>query len=259
VRRIEGRAANAAIDSYWKEAQEATDRRSVFDRLAAIRDPSAALAAARLAERCHLYADNTFASTLKRIDQGAQSPTTKAAQKAVAQRERAKCVGFTSERFAKTRDLEKYVYEVGDPRGLRYDLPINGAPIPKRIAMAQAAARTDDPAALDEVGMFFASRSDVRKGAMFDLGNGVGVSSGMIRDAFFLAACSYGDDCGAASEMVTARCVVGGYCEATTLEESLMRYGYTPAEADKLNAAVTVVLDGVKTGAWPADFWSTPH
>jgi hypothetical protein len=249
----------AVTDAYRREADESTNRRATFERLAAIADPSAALAAVHLAEMCALYADETFAATLRRIDATKAPPSTKATQRATAERERTKCVGFTNDMLAKHSALNKFVYDKGDPRGLRYDMPIKASPVPDRIAMAQAAIAMNDPVALEEVGKFFVGRSDVTRNALYDLGNGIAVSTGTIRDAFFLIACGYGIDCSAQSPYIAARCVTAGQCDAVSFEDYLFRYQYTPAEADRVNAARQAIQEGMRTGHWPPGFWDTPH
>lgn len=256
---VSGPPLAVSANPYLQEALTTANRKSTFDRLATSSDPVAAHTAAMLADACSLYADNTYAATLRRIDSSRESVAVKDTQRAVATRERSRCIGFDTEAYRRAAELRRFVLNSGDPRGVLSSLPVKAEPIPEQIAKAQEAARLTDPLALMDVGMFFTGRSDVQRGALFDIGNGISVPTTMIRDAFFLAACNYGGDCGAQGGMVSARCVSVGWCDASSFEESLMRYTYTPADADKLNAARQVVMRGIQTGQWPANFWNTPR
>ena len=242
-----------ADNPYLKELQSA-DRKAAFERLAALGNPIAAKTAFELSMACALYGDTTYASTLQRIEAGLQPPEVKAQQKAIAARERAKCAGFDSAAFSKGNELVRFAYEKGDPRGFALIMPAKG-PIPEYIAAAQEASRLNDPLALREIGGFFMRRPDVPRSVTYDLGDGLGVRSEIIRDAFYLAACAHGEDCGPNNGQLSARCVNAGFCQASSLEESFLRYTYSPADADRLLYAKHVVLTAIQTGRWPPHFW----
>jgi hypothetical protein len=241
------RSEPGSDNPYLKEMQS-SERKASFDRLAALGNSIAAKTAAELAVACALYGDKTYESTLERIEAGRHPAAIKAQQRAVAARERAKCVGFDLAAFSKADDLSRFAHEKRDPRSLVLELPHKG-PIPDRIAAAQDASRLNDPVAIREIGMFFMSRPDVPRSITYDLGDGLGVRSEIVRDAFFLA------DCGPNNVQLSARCVNAGFCQATSLEESFLRYTYSPADADRLLHAQQVVLTGLQTGRWPANFW----
>jgi hypothetical protein len=105
--------------------------------------------------------------------------------------------------------------------------------------------------------MFFIGRPDVRQGDHFELGDGSAVSAPILRDAFFLAACEFGEDCGPDNVYVSARCVNMGYCELPNVE-AMLRYTYSPADVQRLMAARQVILTGIQTGQWPSNFWNPP-
>src|SRR5258708_6165602 len=167
-----GKGSETRSDNPYLNELRTSDRRAAFSRLVALNDPIAAKTAADLAIACHLYGDQTYARTLQRIEAGQQRPDIKAVQRATAERERAKCIGYDSDSFSRATEMSRYVHEKGDPRGVAFNMPLTTAPIPERIAAAQEAARLSDPLALNEVGMFFAARHDVPAGFEFDLGNG---------------------------------------------------------------------------------------
>ena len=78
----------------------------------------------------------------------------------------------------------------------------------------------------------------------------------MLRDAFWLAACDYGADCGAGSSYIATKCVGAGYCGSASLEDLFIQYNYPPAEAERLQAARRAVMNGLRTGQWPENFWN---
>jgi len=241
---------------YLRDYQSATDRRATFEKLSQISDPIAAYTAAQLARRCGLYGDGTYAATLRRIEQ--QPIETQAARKTAAQRERSKCVGVDLNTFSRATQLMQYVSESGNPRRLTTMMG-NPQAIQEQITVAQQAAATMDPLAIEEVGLFFAGRHDFLPDQTVDLGNGLRVTPSMMRDAFLLAACSFGEDCGADNSLVTSRCVNIGFCGARSLEESLTTYTYAPADAERVVAARDIVVRAIQTGQWPDGFWSASH
>jgi hypothetical protein len=233
----------------------ATDRKAAFERLVAMQDPSSAKLAAEVAVSCGLYADSTFPRTLARIEAGMQPSHVKALQRETAHRERAKCIGFEERDIDRGIELERFAHENGEPRTFAYGIAPTWS-MPERIAAAQQAALLNDSVALREIGIFFIRRPDVPDGFRYDLGDGAGVSNRIIRDAFFLAACHYGDDCGPSNGQLAARCVNAGWCEVSSLEESFIRYTYSPAAAERLLYARQVVLSGIHTGRWPPGLWN---
>jgi hypothetical protein len=247
----------ARDNPYWAEMMS-PNRTATFRRLAALDDPAAAMTAYEISIYCGLYWDEAYPKTLAKIESGTAKPGLKAKQRQAAEKQRSKCVGFTAEDLKLGRERYRYVFEKGDPRGVAFDLPTSGVPIPDRIAIAQAAAQLKDPLAIREVGAFFLRRADLPGGnnATIDLGDGTAVSRRVIFDAFVLAACSFGDNCGPDHVYVAARCVNMGRCDSANIEDAFIYYNYSPADSERLLAAHQMVLNGLRTGQWPSTFWT---
>lgn len=86
--------------------------------------------------------------------------------------------------------------ERNDPRGVAINLPFT---MPDdAFALAKAAVDLKDPYAIREVGTYFLGRIDLGRNPVYDPG-GLQASPRMMHDAFTLAACAYGGDCGQGS------------------------------------------------------------
>jgi hypothetical protein len=178
----------------------------------------------------------------------------KAKQRAVAEQQRRSCIGFDLSMLSMGVELARFAYRSGVLHAFAWYIPAD-APAPDLIARAQAAAALQDPVALREVADFFARRVDSTASTTYDLGDGLFVTRNIIRDAFYLAACEFGDDCGPSNRHVTGRCVDAGWCDAGSLADLYLTYAYPPADADRLMRTRDVIVAGVRIGHWPSGLW----
>jgi hypothetical protein len=250
------RAAIAANAAAYLAQRYAIDRTAAFDRLAASTDAASQAAAVDIADECAVFSDPLFVQTLANIDKRNLPAAIKAQQREMVRLERTRCTGFDTERTSRAARLRRALAKEGDPRMFVFGMSQGDRPMTEVIATAQRAAASGDPLAILQTGMFFAARQDVPTGFEYELGEGLSVSSGILRDAFWLAACDYGADCGAGSSYVATKCVGAGYCGSASLEELFIQYNYPPAEAERLQAARRAVTNGLRTGQWPANLWN---
>jgi len=230
------------------------DRRAAFTRQVQRGDAYSAKLAAELALSCERYADHTFASTLHRIEGANRPVSVKAKQKAVAEQQRRSCIGFDLAALSTAVELARLAYRSGDLHAFAWYIPAD-ASLPELIARAQAAAALQDPVALREVAVFFERRVDSTASTTYDLGDDLFVTRNIIRDAFYLAACEFGDDCGPSNPHVTGRCVDAGWCDAGSLGDLYLAYAYPPADADSLLRTRDLIVAGVRSGHWPSGLW----
>ncbi len=249
-------AATAALA--YLAARYAPERTAAFDRFSASKDPAELAAAADIADECAVFSDHLFEQTLANIEKGGMAARIKAQQRETVELERTRCAGFDAERLARGARIRRALAKEGDIRMFAWSMPQGGQPIPEVVAIAQRAAGSGDPLAILQVGNFFANRNDIAPGIEYDLGDGLAVPRNVLRDAFSLAACDFGVDCGARSGYVANRCVGAGYCGSASLDDLFRHYSYSPAEAARLEAARQVVLTGLRTGQWPTNFWNPP-
>lgn len=125
------------------------------------------------------------------------------------------------------------------------------------LEVARRAAETKEPLALRDLGMFFAMRPDSRgRDVGYEVEQGITASAQQVRDAWFLAACEFGEICDRSHPIYAGRCMNEGWCDTPTLEENFLKYSYAPAEAEALLAARATIVRSLRTGVWPERFWS---
>ena len=246
----------ARDNPYWAEVYS-PNLVEAFRRVAAVDDPAAAATAFEISVRCSLYTDLLYPRTLEKIERGGAKPEVMTRQREVAEAQRKRCLGFTSDDIALGVSRQAYLKERNDPRSAANNLPFTMPD--EAFAKAKAAAELKDPYAIREVGTYFLSRMDLGRNPTYDLGDGLQVTPRMMYDAFTLAACSYGEDCSPANTLVASRCVNAGQCDASSVEDLLLRYSYSPADAERLLALRQIVLTGLDSGRWPTNFWTAPR
>lgn len=239
---------------YWDDRYGPTALEG-FRRLSAVAntDPAAAAYAADLLASCGHFTDITFNRTVDRIERAPTAGAVKERQLQVARNHRTRCQGIGPQEQGTEVELRKRAAAAGDPRGLSELARRLGYNSQEVIDLAMRGAATQDPLAMREIGMYFAPRS---ASLAIDLGDGRTATVQQIRDAWFLAACSFGEPCDQSNGMLAARCVLSGWCEASSLEESYLRYSHSPASAETLLHARDVIVRGVTTGVWPPGFWA---
>lgn len=75
---------------------------------------------------------------------------------------------------------------------------------------------------------------------------------GMRGDAWRLAACAWGADCGPSNNDIRTGCVMSGSCRAATYQDYLQRYRYTPADFERLQQAANHITSSVAAQNWAA-------
>ncbi|QJR10123.1 hypothetical protein DSM104443_01177 [Usitatibacter rugosus] len=233
----------------------ATNRTEAYLRLVGNNDPAAIMVRDQLAGSCSNFVYSGVARANAAAIEALTNPVDKAKRKAVYDRIATMCRDFPFLEYGTQRtEVMRGLVASGDPRALLRE-PIEKDFGARKIAAAEAVAATKDPLALQEMGAFFHRRPDRGRDYQYDLGDGTKVGVPVIRDAFLMASCDFGNQCTADSGFVSVRCVTEGKCDATSVEDYLLRYNYPPAEAERLLAARQVIVRGINTGNWPPGFW----
>jgi hypothetical protein len=241
---------------YWVETR-ASNLTEAFRRVAASDDPAALAVSRAIMEQCSLFTDVMYPRTVARIKASPLKDDKKQRQLSAAQRGRARCEGFTDQDVTKSTERSALLTQSKDPRAVASDLLMTQPA--EAFASAKAAAQLKDPFAIQEVGNYFFNRIDLPRSYEYDLGDGLIIGRRAIMDAFNLAACEFGTDCGADNVFVLSQCIALGYCDSGSLQETYAQYRYSPADFQRLAAARDVVLRGLRTGEWPTNFWPAPQ
>ena len=237
-------------------ARHAREGRAAFDQLAGIDDPVAMFYAGQLAMSCHLFGDSTYHKTVSKILKSADtSAEVKAVQMKIAEHERQRCIGMGTEQFGigSTKDRE------AAKNGSTLGLGLAGAftppeDRPKLIKRAQRTAQDLDPDSLREVAMFFASRGDARPNTpAFAIADDVSLTRGEMRDAWILASCDMGAECGDTDPWFIGACIQSQHCDHERLEDVVLREAGD--RAGRILAGRDVILRGLATHTWPNGFW----
>ena len=254
--RAEAAGIKAPGRSQFYIARYAHDGRAAFDQLASIDDPVAMFYAGQLAMSCHLFGDSTYDNTVSRIQKSADtSAEVKAIQMKIADHERQRCIGMGTEQFGigsvKDREAAK--------KGSTIGLGLAGAFTPpdersEPIKRAQRTAQDLDPDSLREVAMFFASRGDVRPNApAFAIADDVSLTRAEMRDAWILASCDMGAECGDTDPWFIGACIQSRHCDNERLEDVVLREAGD--RASRILAGRDIILRDLATNTWPHGFW----
>lgn len=157
----------------------------------------------------------------------------------------------SSDPKARARLIEKDVYAtLPNPEGPYFfdgksKLP---AVTDEQIASLQRAAQSGDPVAVATVGRILAS-------TMNDLAIRAGPADRAVdprvwSDAWRLAACDMGANCGTESAVVLYACAMQGNCGAQDLREHLFFFEHSPQQSQRLQEYETQLLQAVRTGDW---------
>ena len=117
-----------------------------------------------------------------------------------------------------------------------------------QLADLQRAAQSGDPVAIATVGRVLGSTMNdfvVRAGA-----NDRAVDPRVWSDAWRLAACDSGANCGPDSGWVLYPCAMQGNCGVQDYREYLFFYDHSPQQSQRLQEYETQILQAVRTGDW---------
>ena len=117
-----------------------------------------------------------------------------------------------------------------------------------QLADLQRAAQSGDPVAIATVGRVLGSTMNdfvVRAGK-----NDQAVDPRVWSDAWRLAACDSGANCGAGSGWVLYPCAMQGNCGAQDYREYLFFYEHSPQQSQRLQEYETQLLQAMRTGDW---------
>jgi hypothetical protein len=228
-----------------------------FARLTASTDPAAWANALEILGSCSWSADHLYDQTLRTIDADSKDEASKRMRRDVAALQRAHCSGVGKAQFDEYTRLRKRLAESGDPHAIaELGREMRPEDRDRVVGLAQDAAQTREPVAMNALGMFFVQRADSGVSTRWQLADGSTATSSELRDAFFLAACDVGEDCGPTNGMVQARCISAGWCDSTTLEDSLTRHHAEDVDVGRVAAARTTIRQGLASGQWPPGFWT---
>lgn len=121
---------------------------------------------------------------------------------------------------------------------------------PEQVAALQRAAESGDPSAIETAGRVFASTIDnlvVRVGP-----DGQAVDPRAFHDAWVLAACEFGLDCGPDHRMVLQGCAHRGNCGASTLREHMFYYEHSPRQSQLINDYHASLVGAIRGRDWTA-------
>jgi hypothetical protein len=243
---------------YWRERHELSAGEA-YSQLAGSPDPAAWLSAQDLAMSCAWGADFIYEHTLRKIDAESKSESERQLRRQAAAAQNQRCKGLGADEInTGRRELGRRLAQSGDPHGIG---EMGGDMRPQNrerlLALARQAAETREPLVMDSLATFFMERLDARfDSRQWEIADGQTVISAELRDAFLLAACDLGQDCGPTNPLVESRCINSGWCDSTTLEDSLTRHHADDVDPARVAAARETILQGLQTGEWPAGFWS---
>lgn len=221
-------------------------------------DPSAWRIAARLMQQCSMVL-----LPMSTRDSMSRTPASlRPMQENLLAELKSRCEGVTPEMQDRAWKLMPQLLDAGDLDArishAEWRDPSVRAPLGQDV---RANLNSQDPVALDVASHYFAALSANGFGSVsFE---GQVYTTSQMRDAFALAACDFGADCGPRSEHAIATCVRAGWCGESLQDRLFLQYGQelpqynlTTAQFAAVLHARDVIVRSVASGTWPEGFWT---
>ena len=152
---------------------------------------------------------------------------------------------------ARLVELDMWAPILGPDGNLRFGVP--GAPMMPSMSEAQLATVRESLASGDPTVITIAGR--ILSNSIADLQIRAGpdeatVDLRVFRDAWMLAACDAGRDCGPGHEHMVSGCMSFGNCEARDLREYYFFYDHSPQMSQRVAEYHARISSAIRTGDW---------
>jgi hypothetical protein len=159
------------------------------------------------------------------------------------------CRGLSEAEDGKTtRLLFEQSAALKDPAGIARLLADidRGGQKDEAVSIAQQLLRNPNADVVHGLIAYFGQRADP-----WTIGDGV-YTRELSADAWRLAACNWGGDCGPSNRDIRVACIAENNCQAQTFSEYLQQYRYPPADFATLQRLSNTITSSVATQNWAA-------